>query len=660
MFGIKAFSFKKSRNTDKRPENDAWYNATLAECADGLWDLDLIKEELYLSHKLRDLIGYLEEETKNHSLQWWLDQIHPDDRPEIQRKVDASTHPQSEFIYFDAFRFLCKNGDYIWLENHARVLRSQRGDLIRIAGITFNLTPQKFIQNQLRTIISEQEKEAQNKQRFLSTLNHELRSPLTGIMGMTTLLKETNLSPDQVHYVETIENSTDMLLNLVNDILDVSKLNSGKFELETISFSLTQVIQQAVDLIRPTLIKKHLTFKILIKNEIPEHLIGDPIRIQQILINLLSNAAKFTIKGGITLLVKEVQEKQKHTYYFEVSDTGIGIARHVQEHLFEDFTQADTSINRMYGGTGLGLAICKELVHLMGGQIGVKSEQGKGSIFWFEVPFETPTTPILQNSTHETSPFLATQQSKLVILLVEDNLVNQEVMHGLLAHLGDQVTIASNGQEAITLFQTQKFDVVLMDLNMPVLDGLKATEAIRQLPNGNIPIIAVTANTFAKELEDCHQYGINHILNKPVNKASLEQALSPYRIFNPKKNKPIQEKASPQPLKSVDSNILRTLLSDLGKEKVIQLLNIYHQDALKLVDQIKNGSPKESKNYAHTLAGMSENLGIHVVGKTARDIMSASQQAPETIPTLVQDLEQYFDSYLPEIRSIVLHSKNDH
>lgn len=665
MFDIMSFKFKNPGGIHKERSSDAWYYAALTDCADGLWDWDLASGDLYISPRLRELIGYTDEEIRERPYAWWTEQIHPEDHAEIHRKMEEAAYSKSDSVYFETIRFLCKNGSYLWLENHAKILRNQNDEIIRMAGVTTNVTPQKFIQNQLRTVISEQEKEARGKMRFLSALNHEFRSPLSGIIGMVTLLKETNLSEEQLHFVENITNSTEMLLALVNDILDVSKLNSGKFELEKIRFSPTQVLKSASDLIRPGLIKKNLTFHTFISEHIPEFLMGDPTRLQQILVNLLSNAAKFTSKGGITLRIHEKPSNElqssplQYTLYFEISDTGIGIAPDVQGTLFEDFTQANSSITRMYGGTGLGLSICKELVHLMGGQIGVESEIDKGSTFWFTVPFEKSDLLPALESPPDLPLIDRPKQPGLHILLVEDNPVNQEVMRGLLELLGDEVTVANHGEEAISLFQTKKFDIVLMDLNMPILDGLSATQTIRTLPNGAIPIIAVTANTFTGDQETCHQYGITRVLNKPVDKITLEQALQPYRLqINSVIEAPAEKPGEESPFllmpTILDQNTtLKALMNDLGKEKVIRLLDVYRNDALSLVTRIKNSSPRDSKNYAHTLAGMSENLGMRQVGKTARDIIGASENAPENLPILIQDLECHFQNSLTEIQDII-------
>jgi len=646
--------FRRPDGSQKGLPKDSWYSAAITDCADGIWDWNLETGDLYISPKLRDLIGYSKEETKDRSPAWWLEKIHPDDQTEIMRNIEEFSSGKMEFTYFDGCRFLCKNGDYLWLENHAKVLSGKHNKVQRITATVINITPQKYIQNQLYTIISDQEKEARNKMKFLSSLSHEFRSPLSGILGMATLLKESILSPDQLHFTENISNSTEMLLALVNDILDVAKLNSGKFEFEKINFSLVKIIKRASDLIRPTIMKKNLTFNLEISESAPEYIMGDPTRLQQILVNLLSNATKFTSSGSITLSVNLIDSNKpsfQHSLHFEIADTGIGIAPETQENLFNDFTQANRSISRLYGGTGLGLSICKELVHLMSGNIGVNSAPGNGSTFWFTIPFdEQPEASggddVLNQSSSANIP--------LHILLVEDNQVNQEVMLGLLTILGDNVTVANNGEEALELFKSKKFDIVLMDLNMPVLDGLRATQSIRKLPNGDAPIIAVTANTFSGERENCMQHGINHVLNKPIDKISLEVALHPYRsqtnhhtIDKPKKD----QRLSTIPI--IDKKAIHTLVTDLGKDKVEALIDLYRKDAVTLVTQIKSSPPLEIVNYAHTLAGMSENLGILLVGKTARDIISASQNDTENMDPLIQDLERHFKNSLNELQDIL-------
>ncbi|MBX9805194.1 MAG: response regulator [Alphaproteobacteria bacterium] len=653
MFDLSSIKLSPFGRFRQNQLHDSWYCKAISDCTDGTWDWDFTKQLFTISPKLRELLGYEEAELVGLSPGWWLEQIHPEDQVEIQKQLEEASRSNSDFIYFETFRFLCKGGPYIWLENHAKILRNKNGTINRMTGVVINTTAYKLIQSQFRSIITEQQKEAENRLRFLSTLSHEFRSPLSGIIGMSTLLNETSLSQEQRHFTDNISNSTEMLLSLVNDILDVTKLNSGKFKFENIRYSPIEVIKKSSELIRPGLLKKDLEYNTIIDEDVPECLIGDPTRLQQILVNLLTNASKFTSKGGITLLVRVDKTQNKQNLYFEISDTGMGISPEDQITLFEDYSQANRSISRIYGGTGLGLSICKELVHLMGGDIGVTSELDLGSTFWFSFPIGNQdclldgTTPCSINPAN----------SPLSILLVEDDPISQEVMEGLLTLLGKQVTIASNGEEAVRLFASKNFDLIFMDLNLPILDGLQAAQLIRDLPNGNIPIIAVTANTFGGNEQTCQEHGINLVLNKPITKTILEEVLNTYHrpaIFqNDIETDKKQQVSRPS---TIDQKTLKSLIKDLGAEKVTQLLTIYRNDALSLVNQIKN-SPNDSKDTAHKLAGMSDNLGICLVGKTARDIMGATQNAPEKLPILIQDLESQFNSSLCEIHDVVFSSR---
>ena len=677
MFDFSSFNPKNWHNNPAKQTQDEWHTTAVTECADGTWDYLAKQQHLFLSPKLKMLTGYEETEMAHSPLAWWIDKTHPHDQQELGQKIKELKEGNSEFIYWEAMRFLCKNNEYIWLENHIKVLRDENNQLVRLAGVIFNITPHKLIQNQLRGVIAGQERSARNRIRFLSALNHDLRSPLSGIIGMVSLLKEKALSVEQSRYVDNISNASEMMLTLVNDILDVSKLTSGKFEFENIRFSLLRVIQQAAEMIRSPIIRKNLTFNQFVDKNLPSFVMGDPTRLQQILVNLLSNAAKFTSQGSITMVVKVkpgtdgLAERLAPALYFEVSDTGIGIAPEVQGKLFEDFTQGNTSVNRLYGGTGLGLSICKELVHLMKGRIGLKSTPGKGSIFWFEIPFSSCENSLGANSLSENSlgensasenhngttpaaPSGVPEVKSLNILLAEDNHVNQEVMIGLLSLSGDKVTLANNGQEAVNLFQSHTFDIVLMDLNMPVLDGLSATKIIRQLPNGHIPIIAVTANTFTGDRDTCLYYGITDVLNKPINKITLQQALSTYRSLVPASGNERDNDSIPCETVSdfLDRKTLKALANDLGQEKLAKLLTIYRTEGLKLVSQIKNSPLPALGNLAHTLAGMSENLGFYKVGKAARTLMGHNTQAPSCPEKLVQELENNFTSSLNELAAL--------
>lgn len=365
------------------------------------------------------------------------------------------------------------------------------------------------------------------KSLFLANMSHEIRSPMNGILGLSQLLRKADLAEEHKDMLQVICTSGENLLQIINDILDYSKIEAGQIEIEEIEFDLKKLVDTIYHLLNFKTQEKNIEFIIDIEDNIPISLIGDSFRLNQILMNLVNNAIKFTHKGSVKLSIKCLEKTNEYvSLFFSIKDTGIGISKEAQTKLFKEFTQTDSSTTRKYGGTGLGLAISKNLTNLMGGKISLESTPDIGSEFMFELKFayKEKETEMLNNENVEIP-------KQLSILVAEDNPINQKVAILTLRHMGLQCDVAKNGLEAFEMHKENHYQVILMDMQMPVLDGINATEKIRHFESENPDlaktfIIALTANAFVEDKQNCIDAGMNDFISKPFKEEALKKILS--------------------------------------------------------------------------------------------------------------------------------------
>lgn len=558
---------KIAEDSLRRSESDLARAQAMAHLGSYSWDIET--GEIFWSDELKALWNY--EPGKSFSLEGLISRIHPEDRDRILEEMQNAIQGKRPFN--SEYRIIRPDDSVRYVHDRGEISLDEYGTLIRVFGTTQDVTDRKLMEEQLLKAKEAAETANRAKGDFLANMSHEIRTPMNAVLGMLELLLETDLTDEQREYLQLAHVSAESLLSIIEDVLDFSKIEQNKIELEQICFDLENLISHIINLLSEKAGSSGLKLTFHIEESLPPTFIGDPVRLKQVLLNLFSNAIKFTKEGEVALSVEAYRQSERDyelsdsgsgeemALLFKVRDTGIGIPPEKLSRIFDSFTQADASVTREYGGTGLGLAISSQLVELMGGRIWVESEVGEGSTFYFTVRVKRGADA---GTSEQESKFLEGSPSKLLndkengneipsgkglnILLAEDHPVNQKLIITLLEKKGHNLTLVTNGKAALDILSVRDFDAVLMDVQMPCMDGLEATRRIRDPSSSvrwhEIPIIALTARALKEDKEKCIEAGMNDYISKPLKKEKLFTTLDGVRSGKITQERVTQERVS--------------------------------------------------------------------------------------------------------------------
>jgi PAS domain S-box-containing protein len=679
---------ERKRTAQLLEESELRFRILTRATNEAVWDWNMESNSVWWNRNVQTLFGY-DEEAVGIASEWRDQNVHPDDRERIVTSLRGRVQHNEDF-WSGEYRFRRADGSYADIFDRGYILRDHNGRAIRMIGSMMDVTKRKREMELARARDAALES-ARLKSQFLANMSHEIRTPMNSIIGMTDILLHTDLTSEQREFMEIVRMSGESLLTIINDILDFSKIEAGKLKFEMLDFEPRTAVEDVISMLLEQTHAKKLQLSSCVDPDVPRGVCGDPGRLRQVLTNLVSNAIKFTSRGEIKVRATKETESDTHVVLrFEVADTGIGVPEEARACLFQPFSQVDPSTTRKYGGTGLGLAICKQLVNLMGGQIGCDSIPEKGSTFWFTARFEKPIrTAVLSGISSDADPkavdarrqMPATTRHRKRVLIAEDNPFNQKVVLRQVREMGFGADAVANGIEVVEALNRISYDLVLMDCQMPEMDGYECSAEIRRREDNmkHVPIIAMTAHVMKEDRDKCLAAGMDDFLSKPVRVAHLENVL--IRWLNgsaetaaveaaaassdsaadrpngvPLGSEPPAAESSSPP---VDLEILMELAGN-NEERLRELADRYVQQTmeqlLKLRDAIATGVAPDVKRIAHSAAGSSAMCGMTPMVSLLRDLermgqtnqLAAAPRAYSEAEKEFARIKQFLDAHLLE------------